>query len=151
MRDNLRYLLDYVAIRELCARYNRYADAGDGENYAELFTEDAEFHIVGPGKGVYWNDGVYRGRQEIASCCARVMTTVHITTDPLIEIQGDLAQQTSRTLIGFLSADRLRNEIVATGIYRDELKRTPEGWRFYRRRAEIDLQLPELARKQGRR
>ena len=45
MQDTeLQNLLDYVAIRQLNAKYNRYADLADGTSYANLFTEDAEFY-----------------------------------------------------------------------------------------------------------
>ena len=46
-QNELQYLSDYVAIRQLNAKYNRYADLADGTSYSNLFTEDAEFHIVG--------------------------------------------------------------------------------------------------------
>ena len=54
--DPLQYLSDYVAIRQLNARYNRYADLADGESYSNLYTEDAEVNIVG--------EGIYVGREQ---------------------------------------------------------------------------------------
>ena len=46
-KTEMQNLLDYVAIRQLNAKYNRYADLADGTSYSNLFTEDAEFNIVG--------------------------------------------------------------------------------------------------------
>jgi hypothetical protein len=132
MRD-LQYVLDYIEIRDLAARYNRFADLADGENYAALFTLDGEFEIVG--------NRTYRGRDEIASACNATQVTVHITCDPLIEIDGDRATQRSRLLAFFLATDGSANEFVSTGWYVDELVRTPDGWRFRRRRAQTDLRL----------
>ena len=34
-----------------------------------------------------------------------------------------------------------RNEFVASGWYIDELQRTEEGWRYHRRRVELDLNI----------
>jgi 3-phenylpropionate/cinnamic acid dioxygenase small subunit len=139
MTYDLQTISDYLSIRDLCARYNRYADLADGENYAELFTEDAEFHIVG--------NRVYRGRTEIAAACAATQVTVHITTDPLMEFHGDTATQRSRTISVYRALDGSKNEFVASGWYIDELKRAPEGWRFFRRRVELDLKIDEVFRK----
>ena len=50
--DSLQYLSDYVAIRQLNVTYNRYADLADGKSYSNLFTEDAEFNIVGEATGL---------------------------------------------------------------------------------------------------
>jgi len=55
--DPLQYLSDYVAIRQLNATYNRYADLADGKSYSNFFTEDAEFNIVG--------EGIYVGREQM--------------------------------------------------------------------------------------
>jgi 3-phenylpropionate/cinnamic acid dioxygenase small subunit len=139
MKYDLQTISDYLSIRDLCARYNRYADVADGENYASLFTEDAEFHIVG--------NRIYRGHAEIAAACRATQVTGHITADPLIEFNGDTASQRSRIISAYRAPDCSRNEFVATGWYIDELKRTPEGWRFHRRRVELDLKIEEVFRK----
>ena len=40
-----------------------------------------------------------------------------------------------------------RNEFVASGWYIDELKRTEEGWRYHRRRVELDLDINAVVEK----
>lgn len=67
-RTELQSLLDYVAIRQLNAKYNRYADLADGTSYSNLSTEDAELNIVG--------EGTYVGREQVAARC-------NATTTPL--------------------------------------------------------------------
>lgn len=141
MAYDLQALSDIAEIRQLNARYNRDADKGDGEAYAKNFTEDAEFTIVG--------NRVYRGRAEIASAAAATQVTVHVTTEPEIELKGDTAEQRVRMLSIVRSLDGSRNDFVASGWYVDTLKRTPEGWRYYRRRAELDLNLQEVFSKMG--
>ena len=134
MQDNpLQYLSDYVAIRQLNATYNRYADLADGKSYSSLFTEDAEFNIVG--------EGSYVGREQIAARCTATTTAVHVTTEPELAIIGDIAQQRVRMLTVLQDGNGTRNEFVASGWYIDELKRTEEGWRYHRRRVELDLDI----------
>ena len=131
--DHLQYLSDYVAIRQLNARYNRYADLADGKSYSSLFTEDAEFNIVG--------EGCYVGREQIAARCNATTTAVHVTTEPELNINGDIAQQRVRMLTILQDGNGTRNEFVASGWYVDELNRTDEGWRYHRRRVELDLDI----------
>lgn len=134
MQDNpLQYLSDYVAIRQLNATYNRYADLADGKSYSSLFTEDAEFNIVG--------EGSYVGREQIAARCNATTTAVHVTTEPELDISGDIALQRVRMLTVLQDGNGTRNEFVASGWYIDELKRTEEGWRYHRRRVELDLDI----------
>ena len=136
MTLDIQFLSDYVEIRQLNARYNRLADSGDGDAYAQMYTEDAEFHIVG--------NQTYCGREEIASAAAATKVTVHVTTEPEIEIDGDAATQRVRMLSVYRAEDLSRNDFVASGWYVDELKRTADGWRYYRRRAELDLDIAEV-------
>ncbi|MDG2326534.1 MAG: nuclear transport factor 2 family protein [Halioglobus sp.] len=62
-KNELQYLSDYVAIRQLNAKYNRYADLADGTSYSNLFTEDAQFNIVGEGTEEGWR--YHRRRVEL--------------------------------------------------------------------------------------
>ena len=136
---SLQYLSDYVAIRQLNARYNRYADQADGTSYSNLFTEDAEFNIVG--------EGTYVGREQIAARCNATTTAVHITTEPELDISGDTAQQRVRMLTVLQDGKGTRNEFVASGWYIDELKRIEGSWRYYRRRVELDLDINTVVEK----
>ena len=139
MTLDIQFLSDYVEIRRLNALYNRLADSGDGDDYAQLFTEDAEFHISG--------NQTYCGRTEIASAAAATKVTVHVTTEPEIEIDGDSATQRVRMMALYRAEDRSRNDFVASGWYVDQLRRTEDGWRYYRRRAELDLEVSEVLQK----
>jgi ketosteroid isomerase-like protein len=138
---DLQYVLDYIAIRDLSAEYNRCADTADGERHAQLYTEDGEFEIAG--------DRVYRGREQLAAITNATTILAHTTTDPVIVLDGDTARQTSRLILTSKPQDGGANEFIATGRYIDELKRTPDGWRFHRRRIESDASPEEIRRKMG--
>lgn len=138
-KTELQNLLDYVAIRQLNATYNRYADLADGASYSNLFTENAEFNIVG--------EGSYVGREQIAARCNATTTAVHVTTEPEIDINGDTARQRVRMLTVLQDGKGTRNEFVASGWYIDELKRTEDGWRYHRRQVELDLDINAVLEK----
>jgi hypothetical protein len=130
-----------MAIRDLSAEYNHCADTGNGDRHAQLYTEDGEFEIAG--------DRVYRGREQLAALTSSTTILAHSTTDPVIEIDGDTARQTSRLLLTSKPQDGSANEFIATGRYIDELSRTPDGWRFHKRRIESDASPEEIRRKMG--
>ena len=137
--SELQYLSDYVAIRQLNAKYNRYADLADGVSYSNLFTSDAEFNIVG--------EGIYIGREQIAARCNATTTAVHVTTEPELDINGDTARQRVRMLTVLQDGKGTRNEFVASGWYDDELIRTEEGWRYHRRTVVLDLDVNTILEK----
>lgn len=139
MTLDIQFLSDYVEIRQLNALYNRLGDSGDGAAYAQLYTQDGEFHIVG--------NQVYCGREEIAAAAAATTVTVHVTSEPEIEIDGDSATQRLRMLSVYRAEDLSRNDFVCSGWYQDELKRTADGWRYFRRRAELDLDITAVFEK----
>ena len=141
MPYDMQTLSDIAEIRQLNARYNRLADQGDGEAYARSFTEDAEFEIVG--------HCTYRGRAEIATAAASTQVTVHVTTEPEIELDGDTASQRVRMLSIVRTADGSRNEFIASGWYIDTLRRTADGWLFQSRRAQLDLSIHQVFEKMG--
>ncbi len=141
MAYNLQELSDIAEIRQLNAHYNRMGDLGEGEAFAAHFTEDAEFEIVG--------NRIYRGREEIASAAASTQVTVHVTTEPEIELDGDVATQRLRMLSVVRALDGSRNEFVASGWYLDTLKRSADGWLYHRRQAKLDLAIDKVFEKMG--
>lgn len=127
---------DYIAIRNLIGRLNAYADAADGKNYSEFYLEDGVFEIAGHGTHV--------GREAIAKVCEAMKVTVHITTDHVIDIDGDEAAQRSRLIAFYLAQDGSANNFVTTGWYVDQLVRTAAGWRIKHRKAITDLNQDEV-------
>lgn len=124
---------DWIAIRELTARYNRAADEGDIEAFLSVFTEDGvmETRVGGDTRR-------YVGHDEIAAIPTKTGgQQVHITTDPIIEIRGDTASQRC-TLLLCRRSDGMFSGMTA-GRYQDELVRTLQGWRFLSRTATVDL------------
>jgi uncharacterized protein (TIGR02246 family) len=132
MSDAVERVLDHLAIRELTARYNRAFDDVDSEAWADTFTADGVMD--------YGGSAPIAGRNALVKMSqATGYGFVHITTDPIIEVDGDRATQRCTVIIANRSKARDRVAIAMTGRYEDELVRTPDGWRFKRRTAVLDV------------
>jgi uncharacterized protein (TIGR02246 family) len=135
MDSDVRWLLDRAQIRELTARYNRCFDDGDPEAFALNFTED----------GVMEVEGTFRvdGRDALAEMVRHTpYGVVHVTVDATVEVDGDRAVQDVTLLVlsrpGPDAAPGAKSKLASTGRYHDELRRTPDGWRFSKRTAILD-------------
>jgi uncharacterized protein (TIGR02246 family) len=133
MSDALERVLDHLAIRELTARYNRAFDDVDSDAWADTFTPDGVMEYGGT--PVSGRDALVKMSQ------ATGYGFVHITTDPIIEVDGDRGTQRCTVIIANRSRTRDQVGIAMTGRYEDELVRTPDGWRFKRRKAILDVDL----------
>lgn len=126
----LAVLVDRVAIDELTARYNRLFDDLDVGAWVDTFTEDGVMSL----DGRRWS-----GRDALKRLIERVgYGMVHVTTNPIVTIDGDEAVQECSMLLFRRRPDRSEVRLITTGRYRDELVRTPRGWRFRRRVARTD-------------
>jgi hypothetical protein len=123
---------DWIEIRELTARFNRAFDDGDGAGFADTFTADGTLEFSGGGFSSTGHEAL------TAFVAGSAYGNVHITTDPIIEVDGDRARQRCTMLLAWRRKDRSRVVFQLTGRYDDELERTASGWRFRRRVAELD-------------
>jgi uncharacterized protein (TIGR02246 family) len=117
---------DEAAIRRLLAEYCHHYDDSRPEEFAALFTEDAEFTVMGKTR---------KGRAEIRD---RIGTRApdqppgqHVTYNEVIDIDGD----TARAWTDFLYLKTLDGEVTISnaGRYHDRLVREPDRWRIARR------------------
>lgn len=134
VKGQLREVLDRLAMMELCARYNKAALAWDAEAFAECFTPDGCFvraHLGTEVKGGEALRAMIRTGAESGT-----PASYHLTTDFIVEIDGDRATQTCQLfLYGFdpTKGGTGPNVIRGVGHFEDKLVRTPEGWRFQER------------------
>ncbi len=131
MSDRLQQLFDRMEIRELTARYNHAFDDQNAQAWAAVFTADGAMEVAG-------GDTV-QGREALAAMCLAVgYGTVHMTTDAVTTIDGDHARQVCTLILARRTREPATRVFQLTGRYEDELVRTPDGWRFKRRRATLD-------------
>jgi uncharacterized protein (TIGR02246 family) len=134
--DEIRWLIDTARIRELTARYNRCFDDGDAEGFAATFTEDGVMEVAG-GFSV-------SGRAALEQMCRNVpYGIVHVTVDATVEVDGDRAVQETTVMVlqrpkPDAAPEERSSSLSRTGRYRDELVRSPDGWKFARRTATLD-------------
>jgi len=129
--DRTAYVADWIEIRTLTAVSGASFDACDCDGYAATFTADGEM----------WLDAerLSAGRDELAKLPAKPRGFVHVTTDPIIELDGCTATQRCTLLLYRRSRDGSKVSLFSTGRYEDRLVRTDDGWRFARRHGWLDI------------
>lgn len=134
-------VVDRMEIADLLSRYSAAYDANDPAAYANLFAQDGEMVVQGE---------VYKGRETIrawaeerrATWTTNVITRHYQTNTLLVRLDGDRVRARSMLLLTYQDKRGTFGSsvrVMATGIYLDELHRTAEGWRFYRREADADI------------
>lgn len=120
---------DVDAIRRLTATYNDAWDDGRCDDWVAVFTPDARFSMTDTPDIV----GVDALRE--FAHAQRAGGFVHTTTDHVVDVDGDTAVQTCRLILSNRSPSREPGSAnwLTTGRYRDELRRTTDGWRFTHR------------------
>ena len=131
----------YEEIRQLLARYNFAVDLGDVDSWVNTFTPDGTFSCVGLPDGAPLG-GTHQG-QDALRAYAETHFSInqgrarHWNWNLLIEGDGDAA--TMQCYLNAYSAGQGDSALFrATGIYRDRLVRTADGWRFAQREVTID-------------
>jgi 3-phenylpropionate/cinnamic acid dioxygenase small subunit len=109
---------DRDEIVQLLHRYNHALDGGDSAAFSALFTADAVFSM--PHEDIVGNAAITEWGKHVAG-------TVHVVANPVVQLDGDRAEVRAY----FLTLQGV--SISSTGTYRDDLTRTPDGWKFARR------------------
>ncbi|MFK7894607.1 MAG: nuclear transport factor 2 family protein [Myxococcota bacterium] len=137
---------DRAQIHALIALYSHTFDGGDVDAWIDLFTEEAEFvtSTVGSAQG---KEALRRWAEErLADRAGDQMR--HFATNTLLRpLSSDQVRARSYVLITrqSLTGGSLA-QVLFTGVYEDDIRRTPKGWKFERRRAEASLPLDDAFR-----
>lgn len=114
---------DHEAIRTTLARYCHRCDDGDFERFAELFTDDATFTVLG---------ATQHGREQIRTWIEASLPPEvrgkHLISEPAIELDGDEA----RAATDFVFVGRAGDgyAITSAGRYLDRMQRVEGAWRI---------------------
>ena len=125
-------IADRLAIEAVLTRYAWALDAREFDRLDEVFTPDAELDYTTAG-------GIKGSYPEVKAWLTKVLPYFpayqHLVTNKEITIEGDTA--TSRAgfynPMGHDRTDGTRVYFHCGGEYRDQLVRTPEGWRIKNR------------------
>jgi uncharacterized protein (TIGR02246 family) len=138
--------VDTLEIRALIERSVRHVDDQDAAAFADLFEDDGVLQLAGT---VFAGQDALRAMFGGAS--RRAWTepgglllqpgSMHLTGNPVIEIEGDVA--TAETdMVTLVRADDGRSKITLLARYRDRLRRGADGrWRL-RSRTGVSLGAP---------
>jgi hypothetical protein len=126
MNITLDDLLDRARIVDLVARLGRCLDERDFESLRGLFTADA---------GVTTPGGTATGHDALVDQARRRHSTddgiQHVITNPIVDLDGDRAAVRANLLVSFARSGPTDPEPFLLGeVYRFELLRTADGWRF---------------------
>jgi anthranilate 1,2-dioxygenase small subunit len=127
---------DHVDIQQLYAHYAFAYDTGATKEYAQMFTPDGSFVIVG--------GETYSGHQRLAELASgngkkHRLSLNHFTTNVAVDPVPDGA--VGRAYLAVIDV-RSGGErwVRSTGLYEDRLVKTPEGWRF---KSRVYTRLPD--------
>jgi SnoaL-like domain len=123
---------DYFEIQQLYARYALYLDTGDAASFADLWMPDGEFVAGRPAGQSNVTRTPLKGTEALTRM-GSVGGWRHFNSNVIITPTLDGADGTC-----YLARFNLRNSAVPapideTGIYKDTLVKTPQGWRFKKR------------------
>lgn len=122
---------DRLAIEELVTEYAWLLDHRRWDDVATLFTNDAWLFIRG--REIVGRDGLAKWAEYRAQKKSR-RTQHQMTLLRLEEVEADLVTGTAALVLHVAKTGGSGTYVDLVGEYEDEYARTPDGWRFRRRR-----------------
>jgi 3-phenylpropionate/cinnamic acid dioxygenase small subunit len=123
---------DYVQIQQLYARYCHALDKGNGDDFANCFTDDGEF-TGGRGPGRANDDRTPRKGRPALTVMGNTSGTRHFNANLVLNPVGDGNTVKGSVYLMLYSARTTPPSFQETAIYDDTIVRTGEGWRFKKR------------------
>jgi ketosteroid isomerase-like protein len=127
-----RELTDRAGIVDAVIAYATAVDTRDWETLGALFTDDACWEYSRSGERLSGPDTIVA---RISASVERFDATHHLNGNHVTVVHGDRAEHTC-----YYQAQHVRlgtqggEKFLAGGRYDDQLRRTPDGWRFTYRR-----------------
>lgn len=131
---------DRLAIHEVLARSVHGLDERKPEMIEACFTPDASFELVITGAEPI---PAFEGREAIMQLMVDSMNAHsedrrHVISNIFIETATPDQASVVSTLAAFQAEDG-RIQVMTSGVYRDELKKTAAGWQIERRHLSLDV------------
>jgi SnoaL-like domain len=121
MSNDLGRTADLVELHALCARYMSYTSQFVEDRWLDVFTPDAEYNAFGTAYDL----------QRFPALLAAAPRGQFIGNVPVVDFDGSDGDRATGVQ-HFVFIDQ-QTHAMRLGWYRDEYRRTPEGWRIYRR------------------
>ncbi|MFK7896680.1 MAG: nuclear transport factor 2 family protein [Myxococcota bacterium] len=128
-------LSDRAEIQDLIVAEASAMDRRDWERWKECFTPDAAIDYSE-------NDGAIGAPAEVGAWLSEVLgqfhSYQHLSSNAEIALDGDLARVRTMQYIAVKMPTSEGEQVVFSGIwFRDEIMRTPAGWRIRKRHEEL--------------
>jgi len=124
LEARIQHLEDTAEITRLMNEYCYHADNADGENWAQVFTEDGAFET-----DLF---GSVEGRAEIRALQHRSFA-IHMNTNPIIDIDGDKARGRWILLMPCsFDTPEGKRAVWAAAKYDNDIERVDGKWLFRR-------------------
>lgn len=141
-------LEDKLAIQEAIAQYSYTYDAQDAEGFAVLFTEDALWELFAAGathpaiqlksRAAIHAWAVQRLHERRGRFISR-----HYQSSTLFEtLTAQSAWTRTMVLVTHQDVSEAAPRLTASGVYHDQWRKTPDGWRLVHRRLYHDTREP---------
>ena len=135
---------DKFAIHEIIAQYSYTYDSKDAEGFAQLFVEDGLFEVFVPGKTTA--SVRLRSRTAIRAWAAQRLqarhgrfTSRHYQSGTLFdELTSESALTRTMVLVTHQDVAEAAPHPTISGVYHDQWRKTPTGWRLAHRAAYVD-------------
>jgi hypothetical protein len=118
MTDDAQRIADLVELHALCARYMAYTSQFIEHRWLDVFTPDAEYNAFGTAYTL----------ERFPALLDAAPRGQFIGNMPVVELDGDHATGMQH----FVFFDQ-QTHAMRLGWYRDEYRRTADGWRIHRR------------------
>jgi len=141
---NKMSLTDKLAIQEVIAQYSYTYDAQDAEGFAALFTEDAVWELFAAGSthpairldsqaAIHaWAMQRFRDRR------GRFISRHYQSSTLFDALTAESARTRTMVLVTHQEVAEAAPRPMASGVYHDQWRKTPEGWRLAHRRLHHD-------------
>jgi SnoaL-like domain len=116
--DDAQRIADLVDLHALCARYMAYTSQNTPDRWLDVFTADAEYNAFGTAYSL----------ARFPALLEAAPRGQFIGNMPVVELDGDRATGMQH----FVFIDQ-QTHAMRLGWYRDEYRRTADGWRIHRR------------------
>jgi uncharacterized protein (TIGR02246 family) len=127
---------DLVAIQQLISAYHEAGSLAEYDRMVATYAPDGVWEFTSSGRRFVGHAAI---REAVDAFTGRLQYVAQINAPATIAVDGDTATARSsiRETAKFAGLDE---GIEAFGVYRDELVRTADGWRFARRTFDLRWQ-----------
>ena len=144
-------LEDKLAIQEVIAQYSYTYDAQDAEGFAALFTEDAVWELFAAGAihptiRLESRAAIHGWAMQRLHERRRRFISRHYQSSTMFEtLTAESARTRTMLLVTHQDVTEASPRLTASGVYHDEWRKTPEGWRLVHRRLHHDTRGPFIS------